>query len=68
MRWTKRVAGSVYMTVVLRPFQIGRSFVIFQVKFHKYELIFMADTKPDGFESFVRFQMFEIDNAPEINI
>ena len=28
----------------------------------------MADTKPDGFESFVRFQMFEIDNAPEINI
>ena len=28
----------------------------------------MADTKPDGFESFVRLQMFEIDNAPEINI
>ena len=56
------------MTAVLRPFQNGRSYVIFQVKFLKYELIFMADTKPDGFESFVRFQMFEIDKAPEINI
>ena len=28
----------------------------------------MADTKPDGFESFVRYQMFEIDKAPEMNI
>ena len=28
----------------------------------------MADTKSDGFESFVRYQMYEIDKAPEMNI